>query len=149
MTDIRMHTRRRPQPPIDPALVQPMTRWQKNRADNQGRPPVFVVVDVVETVTDGNGCHNVVHYHREDTGRNGSMPMTSFCSAAEHKVPDPEPDLLPEPGEPIDEPPPSGVAPIGTADGVLLHEVHAMLGEVLAILRKQPTGQLNLIGGVR
>ena len=59
MTDVRTHTRRPPQPPIDPALVVPGSRWQKNRADYRDKPPVFDVVDRIEELTGASGTTDI------------------------------------------------------------------------------------------
>ncbi len=129
MTDIRPHTRRPPQPPIDPALVVPGSRWQKNGSEHQGKPPAFVIVDSVTDVTDATGAARVVHYRNEATQRRASMPLKAFCSAAEHKAPD-----IALPPEPI-------------AEGDMAAEIralHAKMDEVLSFLR--PRGQLRLVG---
>lgn len=86
-TEIKQHTRRSPQPPIDPALVVAGEPFQKNRADNQGKPPVIVIVEDVAPLA---GVPTVAYRYR-DTGKRQMMALTDFCRGSEHKIPDPEP----------------------------------------------------------
>lgn len=90
-TEIKQHARRSPQPPIDPALVVAGSPWQKNRADNQGKPPVIVIVEDVAPLA---GVPTVAYRYR-DTGKRQMMALADFCRGSEHKIPDPEPVVEP------------------------------------------------------
>ena len=83
-TEIKQHTRRSPQPPIDPALVVAGAPFQKNRADNQGKPPVIVIVEDVAPLA---GVPTVAYRYRE-TGKRQMMALADFCRGSEHKIPD-------------------------------------------------------------
>jgi hypothetical protein len=146
MTDIRMHSRRAPQPPIDASLVKPGVKFPKNRADYLGKPTVYDIVDHVETVTDASGTYEKVHYHNSGTGRKGSMAMRDFCAASEHRPP--EPDLPPpEPEEPA---PVSGVAPVlAVVSAEDMRRIEGKIDEVLAMLRARGPQQLSLLGGTK
>lgn len=99
-TEIKQHTRRSPQPPIDPALVVTGAPFQKNRADNQGKPPVIVIVEDVAPLA---GVPTVAYRYR-DTGKRQMMALTDFCRGSEHKIPDPEPVAETTKVEPATEP---------------------------------------------
>lgn len=92
MNDVRPYTRRAATTPIDPALVVPKARFVKNRAEHQGKPPVYVAVDSLEDVPDVGGTTRKVHYHYEETGRRGSMLLRDFVKGSEHRLPEPEPE---------------------------------------------------------
>lgn len=136
MTDVRTHTRRPPQPPIDPALVVPGSKWQKNRAIHHGQPPVYVIVDRVDTVTTATGEHRVVLYHYEDERRNKHhrTPLADFVKGSEHKAPDPEPEapVIQTPARPDD-------APATVAD---LKALAAKVDALLQLARARSAGPL-------
>lgn len=130
MTDMKQHTRRPPQPPIDPARVVSGARFQKNRAEDIGKPATFVIVDAVEYVEGQAATYHIVHYHNEATLRRGKMPLKDFCAGSEHREPDPV----------IEEAPTSGTRE--AEPDVDLRAVNAKLDEILAILKRP--GQLSL-----
>ena len=132
MTDVRTHTRRPPQPPIDPALVVPGSRWPKNRADYRDKPPVFDVVDRIEELTGASGTTKIVHYHREDTGRRGSMPLRDFCQASEHRSADDAPEPAETSARPDD-------APATVAD---VRALAAKVDALLQLARARSAGPL-------
>lgn len=153
-TEIKQHTRRSPQPPIDPALVVTGAPFQKNRADNQGKPPVIVIVEDVAPLA---GVPTVAYRYR-DTGKRQMMALADFCRGSEHKILDPAPVAEPiavapvaapeataeaesEPvtadGPPEEPAPASGVhiaMPAGLAED--LRAIHAKLDELLAFARR-------------
>ncbi len=135
MTDVRTHTRRPPQPPIDPALVVPGSRWQKNRAEHLGKPPVFDIVDSLEPDVDVDGIQTVrVHYHSSDTGRRGDTLLRAFVKGSEHKMPDTEPDppVIQTPARPDD-------APATVAD---VRALAAKVDALLQLARARSAGPL-------
>lgn len=130
MNDVRQYTRRAPTTPIDPDLVKPGTKWPKNRAEHQGKPPIYDIVDSLEEVDDIGGKGTRVHYHNSDTGRRGSMMLRDFVKGSEHRLPDPEPAAEERPDD----------APATVAD---IKALHAKLDEIL--VRVGPR-QLRLVG---
>lgn len=131
MSDVRNYTRRSATTPIDPTLVVPGSRWVKNRAEHQGKPPVFVAVDAIEDTADVGGTTKTVHYHNEDSGRRGSMLLRDFVKGSEHRLPDPEPIVV-DTARPDD-------APATVAD---VREIKAKMDQLLAAVRTRSAGPL-------
>lgn len=130
MSEVRTYTRRSAAIPIDPALVAPTTRFAKNRAEHVGKPPIYIVVDEIEDVTDSTGTAKKVHFHYEATGRRSSMMLRDFVKGSEHRLPDPEPVV--DTARPDD-------APATVAD---VREIKAKMVQLLAAIRTRSAGPL-------
>ncbi len=133
MTDIK---RRGPQPQIDPAKVAPGSRWQKNRAEDIGKPPIVVVVDHIQFLADERNGYDIVHYWNEATLRRGKMPLKDFCAGSEHREPDPL----------VEEAPVSGTRETVERPPVDMHRLNEMVQEIHAILTAPGQRSLPMVG---
>jgi hypothetical protein len=131
-------TRRSPRPPqpaIDHARITPGSRWQKNRAEDIGKPPIFVIVDEVVCIA----TYEMVHYHNEATSRRAHMPLRDFCAGSEHREPDPPTSLVG-----IEDAPVSGPREIEAP--VDLARMFAMVSEIHAVVCASGQRVLPLVG---
>jgi hypothetical protein len=139
--EIKTHTRRVPQPPIDITLVVPGARFPKNRAVHIGKPATYDIVQRVETVTDAAGPYERVYYVNSDSGRKGSMPMREFCSGAEHRPPEPIADE-PAPDSGVQATTAATIEERIAALDAMTRQVLATQQEILALMRGGAAGPL-------